>query len=797
MSNIIKFVDLNTGNVFDGSAPYIFWFDGEQSTNIIYSKPICFISDQPTVNIRIEENDIFSLVDTSLLGGEGNVDVSKLYDINSLKTHCIQNKSGVEFNGYYVYIIYLIGSSQFAGEYHSGLTINNKSFLIGADFYDANESLYINLANNGIELPESIQKALYYTNIHEDKIDHIVLNRKFKELISNYWDIVANKGSYKSLENSLKWFEYGDKVKLYEIWKNPGNGLFEMDDLNAVLKDKFLYTLNNFEKTTFIALSYALNQICKKGNTVIYDEEKNPLIESVVLDWSVQDLSLKLCLLGHFYQTYFMPIHLDLVHSTIENTVFTNTFKSINGTIFERNDFFGDVPAITCNVNNGDVFNLGLVDVYVTEDTLFGARVISESNTDNTHIVGVQTTPITQVRNNDELGEYFNQLYSGPGCIVPFSITIPLNQSDMIKKETLVFKFESNRDPNNNFVEEVVNYKILRPDNDNNTVNIKFNLFGQYEGKYRACLQFDSVEGATYIKQIDYVITDVDHVDFKVYKICNLGARADADSYISYDTLGVTAFNATNPIPTGSTTQSSTNKFYKKIQQNSVDQITQNSVDQITQSGIDAKYIQYIPALITNPYADGKWGWNGICLNQLLILDAGTNEPINLDDTIIGKNFFYAWRTTRKGDSKGNNYIICVSKKFGFDAELIDGKYDRYTMFKKEYIYIPEFHYLQPLADCDDVKNLTIDDYTISQNEALCVIPEICYGLTLDNDKFEWEFQNSSTGEVIKLKNSIKEPFIANTSKSFLTPGYYNIVFRYKWGDEIKEVATKSAFRVI
>jgi hypothetical protein len=43
---MIRFVDLETGNTFDGSTPYIFWMPGEQSTNIIYSLPICFITDK-------------------------------------------------------------------------------------------------------------------------------------------------------------------------------------------------------------------------------------------------------------------------------------------------------------------------------------------------------------------------------------------------------------------------------------------------------------------------------------------------------------------------------------------------------------------------------------------------------------------------------------------------------------------------------------------------------------------------------------------------------------------------------
>ena len=37
---MIQFVNLQTGNIYDGSQPYIHWFEGQQSTGLIYSQPI-------------------------------------------------------------------------------------------------------------------------------------------------------------------------------------------------------------------------------------------------------------------------------------------------------------------------------------------------------------------------------------------------------------------------------------------------------------------------------------------------------------------------------------------------------------------------------------------------------------------------------------------------------------------------------------------------------------------------------------------------------------------------------------
>ena len=179
------------------------------------------------IDVEIPDNPVFKLLDIKELTGniaeKESIAGVPYVDINK----CSVNK--VTIGGHpikgdqqAIYLIYFRAASQAAGEFIENfyVTINGQKHLyrIGADFYGENELLQMNLANFGIELPQEITKAIGCSNVHEDKIDYILLNRKLKELISNYWDIIANKGSYKSLENSLKWFEYGDSVKLKEIW---------------------------------------------------------------------------------------------------------------------------------------------------------------------------------------------------------------------------------------------------------------------------------------------------------------------------------------------------------------------------------------------------------------------------------------------------------------------------------------------------------------------------------------------------------------------------------------------------
>ena len=90
-------------------------------------------------------------------------------------------------------------------------------------------------------------------------------------------DIIANKGSYKSLIESLKWFEYGDIIKIKEIWKREDFGKIIYSDasINMVVSDRIKDMIQNFSKTTYISLSIAKQGIVKGS----YDEELNPVLK--------------------------------------------------------------------------------------------------------------------------------------------------------------------------------------------------------------------------------------------------------------------------------------------------------------------------------------------------------------------------------------------------------------------------------------------------------------------------------------------------------------------------------------
>ena len=179
---MIKFVDIETGKVFDGSVPYVFFFDGGQSTRLVYSKRICFIGES-SAEIYMD-SEVFSLIDLSRASDPEMINGFEYYDLSELKVKSITS-TAEEVDGYNIHSFYIIAKSEVAGQIIDDFYINGEKFKVGGDFYDEEESYLINLANQGQEIPESIQRAIYSTNIHEEFDDNILLNRKWKELLLN------------------------------------------------------------------------------------------------------------------------------------------------------------------------------------------------------------------------------------------------------------------------------------------------------------------------------------------------------------------------------------------------------------------------------------------------------------------------------------------------------------------------------------------------------------------------------------------------------------------------------------
>lgn len=738
MNNMVRFIDINTGNVFDGSYPYIFWFDGDQSTNIIYSKNIHFICEYEQVDIKLPSNNVFKLIDISKIDMDS---IEMLTNHNYLNINDIIvdgdkiTSYGYPYKNVYIHSIYIIGSTSQPGTYREEFVINNESFTIGADFYGENESLYINLSNNGVEIPETIQKSFYEANIYEDKRDNILLNRKWKELLSNAIDIFVNKGSYKSLYNSLKWFGYGDMVKLFEFWKdeNFNTSRYFTQEISPVIKNKYLEYLYNYSKTTYLGLCCALERYKTVDGHIMYDDERNPILERYVDKSTARELSLKLCLLGNFYETYFMPIHLDLIQSTIENIVYTNTFKVVSGAFNSRYDYIKNIYEIKCNVNDGDCFNMDNVKCFVGPNTLFGTKGSSS------YIMGVQRDTINESMNNEEISSFVSQMYNNTGAIIDFNIELPMSDGDFIKKESLTIISPK-------YTQTNVEYKLIKSN------RLSFSILCEYEGEYDIRMQFITLSNNCFTKQLKINVCDTKNAKIEVYKILNNG------KYIQ-DRIDLSE---------------SSNTFAFKFNNGSPFE----------------KYKQYIPVHLPEDNADN---WRGVKLSHLLILEYLGDPNYALEDALklACMNNYFIFNRKVKVEGKEKQYIIGFSKKFEHkldSSDIISISNSKFRIYRSEYKYIPCFHILQKIDGYD------INNYIITNDDALCVIPNISFGRFID--KYTWEFVNVSNPDINPINIDTKEPFISHKDYMYLQPGYYDIIFKYNLigDDKINTIRMDSAF---
>lgn len=737
----MRFLDLNTGHTFDAlwsvgqTNGYTFWFPTEQSVNITYTMPICMLTDSATpIELEVEENEVFRFIDstttTTCQGfafGLPEYSYTKITDVEQIS------------DSLYAHKVYVSASSEAEGEFVTTINIKGHGFIkVGADFYGENEALRINLSNFGVEIPDTIQKTIYDSNVHEDHKDNILLNRKFKELMSNYWDVIANRGSYKSLTNSLAWFEWGDVLRIREMWKRDvvGKPMYDKRRISSLLEDKYVDSMGLFNRTTYLSLTAAL-----VDDSDDYDADGNPKLQDIAVQWTKEDLSLKLSLLNEFFSTFFLPIHLSIFQACVEDVVFTNTIKSITGGMTARQDVFGNFDYVECNVEDGATYKISNVRAQVTADTVFG--VTTDMDTRHTHF-GVDRFPSEGMVDEESLPTFVNQYYTGPGVIVPVRFTIKTNEPrEFLKYTSVTFTpdGQTERDTivfNQNFFQR------------SGKIHVEFNILSKVARDYDMVFNFILSSSKTLTRRIQFSTIDVDNLSMSIYRI----VAKDNKNDFTYEDFYTTDMN----------------DYYFKIQN--------------TPPMTYKQYLPYVP----NPGDDYK----GIRLNRIIAVDT---RGLEYDLPRIRLRMM-GYLLFNKYDEDGNiKTIIGISKKF--NAPIPDGLAGNYPVIKNDLGFFPQFHTIERIG------GNTIEDYTVSQYDALCVIPEIHkYGNTYERFRYghlidgaEWEFINRSENITTTHPSSARVPYIASNDGKIMKDGFYDVVFRYRIAGEQKELRLDSAFR--
>ena len=772
----MKFLNLETGYSFDGlwtneqSKGYIFWFPSEQSINITYTMPICIVSkeqlDDNTV-ISIEDNDVFSFIshtaDSITVDGfdfDGKPKYMSTMTVGDLDCESINNN--------YIYVFNVACKSVEEGEYICKITIGDYGYIrVGADFYGENESLYVNLANFGAEIPETIQKAIYDSNVHEDFKDNILINRKFKELLSNYWDVIANKGSYKSLQNSLKWFEWGDKLEIKEIWRHliADKSFFNDEEVVSIFESKLNDSFENYVKTTYISLYCSLyDERPENIGDPEYDSEFNPVLSNAVLKYSINDIKLKLSLLAQFFGAFFLPIHMSILHAVAETKVFTNTIKTVLGSVMKRNDCFGSFEYVESNIKDDSIYKMTNVRAQVTDATTFAIKWKDPKYDKDGNVVeeynhtwfGVDEFTSKGKVDKSNINTFAVQYYTGPGLILPIEMIIPNQyEKDMIHHTIADVMY-------NDHVERLHFYdKFVMSQN---KFKIKFNYLIKEAADYTIRFTFFTAAGKTITRTLKFTVEDADNLCVNVYKV---QAKDDIDG-LTYDD-----FNDTD----------SCGYLFKAQKKDEPEY-----------------YTQVLPYMLpTNPLYES---YTGIKLSRLVIFDIQNKNDRaykygKYEQMVIRGLMDNDFLEFDRVDDDGNiTYMVFVSKYFYADVpqEIIDKKYN---IIRNELIFLPQFHKLTLMT------GLNADNYTVSQYEAVCCAAEIntLYGVKPFRyshliDSTEWTFVNATDNSIVYHPSTSRAPFVA-TEKTYINPGYYDISFKYSLTNGIAdECKLDSGFRI-
>lgn len=418
--------------------PYIFWINdtGKLSVNNYYIKPIRFIFsgkyDIETLHLNIKlTSQYFNLLGSyhinNLINNSKNIfDYigieynNKYWDGNDFTTIsdeqkpnyvkfsllkqelieddviCLTNLVTDEGDIFSMVTFYIVGYSNEEQVMLSNVLITldnngNKEYCpitIGGEFIDECEPLIINGKNLGINLPKTITRAFFDTSFYNYNVDEVIYNNKIKELLLNYIGIKGECGNYDSAIKALKWFGWGDKIKLSKLLQTDNEFITQYIVDKFEISNDTLKSFQYFTNTTFIKLQiigstesdefntqnisvlnseygyYSDNddESCFEWNSTestrqelndIYDTfvgEGNPKIVNLIDNVSevtyddgdikfykpyytylFQELGLKLAALEYFYRKYFLPIHLFIHSSSISYQCFMNPNKMIVG----------------------------------------------------------------------------------------------------------------------------------------------------------------------------------------------------------------------------------------------------------------------------------------------------------------------------------------------------------------------------------------------------------------------------------------------------------------------------------
>lgn len=380
------------------------------------------------------------------------------------------------------------------GEYICRMRVDEWTFNLGIEAVGENEILKINLLNKGIEIPNGISRALAPTNLEQSNPDFALLNKKWKELLINYMEVMAGKGNNKQIANSLEWFGYGKDVELREVWKvNTLDGPRFFDHkFTPVVDYEVKELMRNAAKTTYLTLRHIPDaKHDHSPNQSFLNRFNEPW------QWSKEIMRSKMCLLGNFYETFFLPIHINVLHSVVEDIYrgnLTNEIVESHATLIEN--VYSPYELVSVKATASAFRELEGFTKLVGYDLPFAER--------GGFITTEEADKITDVD-----PESYLYLYNGPGALVNVKMTIPGYYKDSKPFKSADLKLTTDLSG-----EVAIAHQAI----DKEGTEYSFQLYARKSGTYTIALECTELNGRVYIGSTKVNIPDTSQVNIGFYK---------------------------------------------------------------------------------------------------------------------------------------------------------------------------------------------------------------------------------------------------------------------------------------
>lgn len=811
---MIQFFDPHaTGDdqmLYNGEMPYIHW--GEPcSTGIIRYVPIFFISDKKTITAGMELNQnpftgvptdwVFALYNPKRVDAEMfAIDWNSFCDLHAVATNSVElNGQSVKLDGkdVYAYQLIILCKSDVEGEFIHTFTIDGTPYKVGVEFYGENEALKINLANQGTEIPDMVYKAIYGSELYDTGVDWVLLNRKFRELMTSHMDIMDNKGSYKSLLNALKWFEYENLVELREVWKydTPAGTKYYERPVQTIVTEEIKDRMFNSSKTTYFALRHLKTIITKHnaGNNPVFavttfehDPDDSAAVESIACIWSEEEMKLKMVLLGNFFETYFMPVHANLIRSVVEDLC--------------NYDFTLEVGAGECIHDNpapAETFDFSWGDDGDPDSPDYDPYNTHESTLEEVHVYAglAQSNPYGQAFENTAVGysmrtvlpiiacHTYDEAASGSDSVQVHAAMAGQIYNGIGAVEVAHFDFPepiiSGICTSNQWGEPIETSfsGITTPAS---WFDIKF-LF-PYPGEFEFVFEFVGESGKHYSKTVNINVVDNLRVDIACYK---LQTKPD---YI-YKTI--------NPF----TDATELRYMFSMDRDMNFEVNDEGDLYTVKSLELEPAYTQFIPARMShrNIPADAP------SMTKMRTIQWISGKVIDDRNKFYANmpkdNYWYELGDDTEYDAAGNvikpattAWIRVCNKQRDGEPPVVDVT-GPYRVFDLE-VFFPELHRLVPIKSHE----------VVDPAYPIVIVPELFvdgkgeskrvkYSLAVSDPK--WEFYSYGLVRVIEEFNRpITTPILARTLNNIIPPGAYKITFKYKFGNEERTVSKSTDWTI-